>query len=179
MSICFFFLMIRRPPRSTLFPYTTLFRSQVAGADPLALGTQRQTLYRSHRRHHVATDEAGVVLPVNKLRILAAGVVMEAVVATAYAVINVVRDVLKEHAGLYGEPCRTITGAHHGLVTSLAGQLPIAHDPVSAVVQAAGVKLIDVGRAPSPAYVEACVEVIRSEERRVGKECRSRWSPYH
>src|SRR2546429_7783263 len=37
MSICislatlshFFFLMIRRPPRSTLFPYTTLFRSAV------------------------------------------------------------------------------------------------------------------------------------------------------
>src|SRR5256885_10715861 len=26
-SFCFFFLMIRRPPRSTLFPYTTLFRS--------------------------------------------------------------------------------------------------------------------------------------------------------
>src|SRR3712207_8496281 len=26
---CFFFLMIRRPPRSTLFPYTTLFRSSV------------------------------------------------------------------------------------------------------------------------------------------------------
>src|SRR5260370_18682916 len=26
----FFFLMIRRPPRSTLFPYTTLFRSMVA-----------------------------------------------------------------------------------------------------------------------------------------------------
>src|SRR3712207_8080792 len=25
--MCFFFLMIRRPPRSTLFPYTTLFRS--------------------------------------------------------------------------------------------------------------------------------------------------------
>src|SRR3712207_7852917 len=28
----FFFLMIRRPPRSTLFPYTTLFRSQPARA---------------------------------------------------------------------------------------------------------------------------------------------------
>src|SRR3712207_8340456 len=27
MCLCFFFLMIRRPPRSTLFPYTTLFRS--------------------------------------------------------------------------------------------------------------------------------------------------------
>ena len=30
MSV-FFFLMIRRPPRSTLFPYTTLFRSSKAG----------------------------------------------------------------------------------------------------------------------------------------------------
>src|SRR3712207_6885023 len=28
ISIHFFFLMIRRPPRSTLFPYTTLFRSR-------------------------------------------------------------------------------------------------------------------------------------------------------
>src|SRR6266496_5281008 len=27
LSLLFFFLMIRRPPRSTLFPYTTLFRS--------------------------------------------------------------------------------------------------------------------------------------------------------
>src|SRR5690348_18427391 len=31
----FFFLMIRRPPRSTLFPYTTLFRSLVAGLGSL------------------------------------------------------------------------------------------------------------------------------------------------
>src|SRR6266480_5710631 len=31
----FFFLMIRRPPRSTLFPYTTLFRSSASG-DPVA-----------------------------------------------------------------------------------------------------------------------------------------------
>src|SRR5215204_7272918 len=30
--VFFFFLMIRRPPRSTLFPYTTLFRSR--DADP-------------------------------------------------------------------------------------------------------------------------------------------------
>src|SRR3712207_7399305 len=44
--IFFFFLMIRRPPRSTLFPYTTLFRSLhvggvhrpvgLAGVDPEA-----------------------------------------------------------------------------------------------------------------------------------------------
>src|SRR3712207_8447297 len=30
LCIVFFFLMIRRPPRSTLFPYTTLFRSTLA-----------------------------------------------------------------------------------------------------------------------------------------------------
>src|SRR3989442_405697 len=32
-SLCFFFLMIRRPPRSTLFPYTTLFRSRRRGPE--------------------------------------------------------------------------------------------------------------------------------------------------
>src|SRR6202050_5208931 len=42
-SFIFFFLMIRRPPRSTLFPYTTLFRSDGvlrdrAGADCFAAG---------------------------------------------------------------------------------------------------------------------------------------------
>src|SRR3989442_10872507 len=41
--ISFFFLMIRRPPRSTLFPYTTLFRSaddEAKMADAEALGHQ-------------------------------------------------------------------------------------------------------------------------------------------
>src|SRR5438094_10268497 len=33
----FFFLMIRRPPRSTLFPYTTLFRSFVTATEGGAL----------------------------------------------------------------------------------------------------------------------------------------------
>src|SRR3712207_8453205 len=37
VSFCFFFfLMIRRPPRSTLFPYTTLFRSSADEISPLA-----------------------------------------------------------------------------------------------------------------------------------------------
>src|SRR2546426_9626355 len=34
MVLFFFFLMIRRPPRSTLFPYTTLFRSLFRPANP-------------------------------------------------------------------------------------------------------------------------------------------------
>src|ERR1022692_4190277 len=56
----FFFLMIRRPPRSTLFPYTTLFRSQVAArqrvpaahfhfrADPGGLDRKSTRLNSSH-----------------------------------------------------------------------------------------------------------------------------------
>src|SRR5256885_3262201 len=32
-TLFFFFLMIRRPPRSTLFPYTTLFRSPCVGSE--------------------------------------------------------------------------------------------------------------------------------------------------
>src|SRR3712207_7899832 len=39
----FFFLMIRRPPRSTLFPYTTLFRSVVQASD-VVNGFQRDHL---------------------------------------------------------------------------------------------------------------------------------------
>src|SRR3989449_7834485 len=34
----FFFLMIRRPPRSTLFPYTTLFRSSLIAKQPARYG---------------------------------------------------------------------------------------------------------------------------------------------
>src|ERR1022692_1218647 len=33
----FFFLMIRRPPRSTLFPYTTLFRSSLSSRKPFQM----------------------------------------------------------------------------------------------------------------------------------------------
>src|SRR5438093_8651933 len=37
MRCIFFFLMLRRPPRSTLFPYTTLFRSEL-GVSELRVG---------------------------------------------------------------------------------------------------------------------------------------------
>src|SRR5688572_31277218 len=43
LYVIFFFLMIRRPPRSTLFPYTTLFRSS-GGSDILLGGADADTL---------------------------------------------------------------------------------------------------------------------------------------
>src|SRR3989449_10281425 len=53
--------MIRRPPRSTLFPYTTLFRSHVAEeevAPALRLGPQR--IETRCQRQLLGTNEAGV-----------------------------------------------------------------------------------------------------------------------
>src|SRR2546429_100497 len=57
-TVSFFFLMIRRPPRSTLFPYTTLFRSPVHGLVMLhgrrvvqgsVLGLTAGNITRGHR----------------------------------------------------------------------------------------------------------------------------------
>src|SRR3712207_8515481 len=45
--------MIRRPPRSTLFPYTTLFRSTSHGPDRRSAGTA------SHRGHGESVSGAG------------------------------------------------------------------------------------------------------------------------
>src|SRR2546426_9290382 len=55
-----FFLMIRRPPRSTLFPYTTLFRSEILccqrECQKSALhetpGCDARQRAGAHRRHH-------------------------------------------------------------------------------------------------------------------------------
>src|SRR3712207_8071618 len=44
VSLFFFFLMIRRPPRSTLFPYTTLFRSAARFAVRATSGIKRTKL---------------------------------------------------------------------------------------------------------------------------------------
>src|SRR6266513_4362877 len=56
-SLNFFFLMIRRPPRSTLFPYTTLFRSPVRrlarAVQRAAGGAERH----EHRRSEEHTSE--------------------------------------------------------------------------------------------------------------------------
>src|SRR5260370_11201567 len=58
----FFFLMIRRPPRSTLFPYTTLFRSVIAiepnpGGSPtpfsLLDGSDRSEEHTSELQSHL------------------------------------------------------------------------------------------------------------------------------
>src|SRR3989449_10942220 len=98
--------MIRRPPRSTLFPYTTLFRSVDAISQAICIVDAHGTVRRANRVFADLIQTAVTAIP--------------------------------------GRPW--------------IGLLPPAwSDPVA----------------------RALAEPSRSEERRVGKECRSRWSPYH
>src|SRR2546427_7514064 len=55
ISFFFFFLMIRRPPRSTLFPYTTLFRSPRAIA-PRLVRSHRPRSFAAHAPHRAPND---------------------------------------------------------------------------------------------------------------------------
>src|SRR2546426_5569382 len=54
----FFFLMIRRPPRSTLFPYTTLFRSGDGQGAPGSAASHQAT-YRKSLLSHSMLSQAG------------------------------------------------------------------------------------------------------------------------
>src|SRR3989441_10884051 len=103
--------MIRRPPRSTLFPYTTLFRS----------------LYKDGVRSLAfkpGVEETEIV------RFL---------------------GVLQQSRNLQAD----------------------AADDLLTLLWAQDFQFI------SYTFRELVTETARSEERRVGKECRSRWSPYH
>src|SRR3712207_8480090 len=53
--------MIRRPPRSTLFPYTTLFRSiERSGGDRVA-GAADVAAERAHRVHRIVAEGVGSI----------------------------------------------------------------------------------------------------------------------
>src|SRR2546430_3621193 len=64
--------MIRRPPRSTLFPYTTLFRSEqhvqeISRVAEIVVGVdirhaQRVTVGKSSNRRHLANQAVGLLL---------------------------------------------------------------------------------------------------------------------
>src|SRR5256885_13059798 len=61
-SCVFFFLMIRRPPRSTLFPYTTLFRSTPS---PAAMPTAAISSLRRTPRHRSEEHTSELQSPCN------------------------------------------------------------------------------------------------------------------
>src|SRR5579859_4701289 len=84
-------------------------------------------------------------------------------------------EALEDHADLRahaGDIALAILDNLPALLFAVAHQLPINQDaPALNLFQV--VDAAQEGRLPRTAWAD------RSEERRVGKECRSRWSPYH
>src|SRR2546430_6613357 len=73
LSTFFFFLMIRRPPRSTLFPYTTLFRSD-GGVDASGVVSNLRSVGSYHKRRLVG----GIHLEPQHVRCIAGEIRREA-----------------------------------------------------------------------------------------------------
>src|SRR2546427_10889567 len=86
----FFFLMIRRPPRSTLFPYTTLFRS--IGMAALVGGTMQMPLTAIVLMLELTGDLAAVP-----------GLVIGCVAATGVTVLMMKRSILTEKLARRGD----------------------------------------------------------------------------
>ena len=78
---------------------------------------------------------------------------------------------------LVGERARALAVlADGGLVCASASALAEGMPPIAARPQAI---VLRVGDEPGMDGLATALALGRSEERRVGKECRSRWSPYH
>src|SRR5689334_23777466 len=71
-------------------------------------------------------------------------------------------------------------GIRDGTVTGVQTcALPISDDLVQPAHRCALSRVPEGLELVVPGLAEERVDLVRSEERRVGKECRSRWSPYH
>src|SRR3712207_25624 len=154
MYLYFFFLMIRRPPRSTLFPYTTLFRSfGPVEVQPLSR-IQRLSGPHLHRSwlnvpHVTHGDEADITE------------------------IDQYRKELDTAAKEKGYRVTLLAFLMKASVSALKAfpefNSSLSPEKDSLILK----KYYNIGIAVDTP------EGLRSEERRVGKECRSRWSPYH
>src|SRR3712207_8144426 len=164
--------MMRLPPRSALFPYTTLFRSHAVDPDEAGLGDlgrpegflERQVKGWIGRYEKARTDE------IEGVESLTGWLVRDipespepTIIHNDYKLNNLVldpEDLTRVRAVLDWEMA-TVGDPLFDLAVSLSYWVePGDPDELKAVMPS-------VTATP------------RSEERRVGKECRSRWSPYH
>ena len=156
--------MIRRPPRSTLFPYTTLFRSRIAriaedcGIQALAIhGRTRADQYKGEAEYDtIAEVKSRVHIP-----IIANGDITTAEKAQQVLDQTGVDAVMIGRAA-QGRPW-IFREINHYLLTGEKLPEPSIKEVRDILIS----------------HLKNLYDFYRSEERRVGKECRSRWSPYH
>ena len=70
----------------------------------------------------------------------------------------------------------TVKGTTNGIITDIDGNYTLSGVKPSSVLV---FSFIGYKTQEIPCSGRQEINVVRSEERRVGKECRSRWSPYH
>ena len=159
--IIILFLMIRRPPRSTLFPYATLFRSI------LFIGLSG--LLRA-----VAVDYKTILFAVMVFGIGGPFISIGApkLISTWFSESDRGRAM-----GIY------LTAPAIGRILVLSATNSLLMPLFNNSWRLALLTLSGVAFATSVIWILIARDLktnnSRSEERRVGKECRSRWSPYH
>src|SRR5256884_9202215 len=157
-----FFLMIRRPPRSTLFPYTTLFRS-LEDRRCLECGDVLRDLLAARDRFQEPPHDlarAGLRQIVGEADVVGLGDRRELLA-------HPLAQLLRQSAGIAPGPLATEHDVgEHRLALDVVG---LADDGGLGDARVRHQRRLDLHGA----------EAVRSEERRVGKEWRSRWSPYH
>src|SRR2546422_11156624 len=166
--------MIRRPPRSTLFPYTTLFRSRVVNlwADAANESVGFTVRDSSGKPAELAWGSSGAVVARSaQTRSVSYALELPSAVRVGLFLLGsmrverdlqyAARDTLPLDATPFPPPELS------GLVRQVRKLKPAEQARHLSLL---GVRTIEALRARL---------LPRSEERRVGKECRSRWSPYH
>src|SRR2546430_14512339 len=154
--------MIRRPPRSTLFPYTTLFRSDQALRFTFDL-FHGDTAFKPVDWRIRITPE----LSLNNLKVRELGLVRPNPRSGT--------NRFDDHLGLqeaFVEVKLHDLGPNYDFVSARAGIQQFNADFRGFLFVDEEPALRIFGNLHSD-------RIERSEERRVGKECRSRWSPYH
>ena len=103
----------------------------------------------------------------------------KSVCALAFAAANVAAGTLL--AELPPERAYSLTEIGPGVYAFVSPETsgPIPSGNAVAVVGKESVLVVDTGRFPTLARRMVADIRAKTEERRVGKECRSRWSPYH
>src|SRR3712207_1420607 len=162
--------MIRRPPRSTLFPYTTLFRSNSFHWDGI---WQTQDLAKTNLPWDVVPlpqigDQKATWAGSHNLVIMRQPRPDDNKLQAGKVFINWISEKSIEWAKAGQIPARTS-------VRESAEFKGLEHQSTLAQQQDYVVFFPAV-----PGISDTIAEMEqRSEERRVGKECRSRWPPYH
>src|SRR3989442_15866185 len=174
--------MIRRPPRSTLFPYTTLFRS----ADVLRVARAHLTLENATLPEYIP-EAADARLPALEPEGLAIDLKRT---APAPALVEPASARAAEESSRPVIPRATRVSESQGVSRHRFDSGPVLlHErrsdlPLVTIAVAfrggrsgEGRENSGITRLMQSAMIKG--SATRSEERRVGKECRSRWSPYH